>query len=271
MMKPNSRSTDTTESNGTMKQEQYIVSRQDSDMQSDVTTSGGCCSWIQCVDLPFVATEPFCNVEQRTIELHKQLWVCTRTANVAESTNQYTVVLPKLRYTPRLPRTGSMVMLNWCTLDSVATSATVETSLSQTEASLNLADDEQCEEEEEELVYAAPKQGGTQRSTSPCQWGYFVDSTSPTPNADQKPAGEKPSPTGVRVSQSYRRFMSREIEASARYAEYDPTEPINASREIKLLRRVEAQPNLQMNIGSGSVAVKRLAKPRLQEYRNIGP
>jgi hypothetical protein len=250
-----------------------MVSRQDSDLQSDLTNSGGCCSWMQCVDLPFVATEPFRSVEQRTIELHKQLWGCSSTANVARTANQYTVVLPKLRYTPRLPRTGSMVMLNWCTLDSVATSATVETSLSQTEAFLNLADnDEPCEaEEEEELTYAAPQQGDTQRSTSPCQWGYFVDSASPTPNADHEPAGETPSPARVPVSQSYRRFMSREIEASARYIGFDPAEPINSSRETKFLRRVEAQPNLQMNIGSCSVAVKRHAKPRLQEYRNIGP
>jgi hypothetical protein len=220
---------------------------------------------MHCIDLPYVATEPFRSVEWRTIEAHKQLWGCARAANAAQSTNQYTVVLPKMRYTPRLPRTGSMVMSNWCTLDSVATSATVETSLSQTEASVNLADhDEHCEEEDVELTYAAHQQSDTQRSASPCEWGYFVDSSSPAPQADPKAADKLSSSASGRFSQSYRRFMSREIKASARYGGFDHTDPIDASRKRKVLHRVEAQPNLLMDMKSGSVVVKRPAKQRLQ-------
>jgi hypothetical protein len=249
-MMPPTRSTDT-EYNGTASQEQYVIYRQESDMQSDSTSCEGYCSLMRCIDLSYVATEPFRSVEQRTIDAHRQLWGFTSMANAAENTRKYTVVHPRLRYTPRLPRTGSMVMLNWCTLDSVATSATVETSVSQTEASLHLADHDEHsdeEEEEEELEFHMREENNTERSISPCQWGYFVDSSSPPPNAAQAAADDLPSPTRVRFTRSYRRFMSREIAASARYDGFDHTHPIDGPSENKFLRRVAAQPNLQMKL-----------------------
>jgi hypothetical protein len=247
------------------------VSAQRQDDESWHKESYGC--WAYCMDLSYVGTEPSRILELRTTQAHKRL-LLAGSDDPDHPRKRHSIVHPKLEYQPRLPRTGSIVMNNWCVLGSVATTATAETSLSPTQTSASLADLDECVDDDdndddddegddgagieiENILSERCRLGGKPEaatgSVSPCVWGYFVDSsTSSTPSSPSRRNLTDPVEASSRNQDrssftSYRRFMSKELAASARYEGFAPLPSAYVGcRRVGALRRVPAKSNLRI-------------------------
>jgi hypothetical protein len=96
------------------------------------------------------------------------------------------------------------------------------------------------------------KPEGSTINVSPCVWGYFVDSVTPPPPSPSQPNPTNPGEASSSQEQKrssfapYRRFMSKEIAASARYEDFAPVVSADEGRRrVTALQRVPATSNLR--------------------------
>lgn len=215
-----------------------------------MSTCGFSVYFPNCAELSHLPSEKVRSLERRIVNTHKRLWSLMARSNQKRSCATFekpfdqTLVYPMLQYTPRPPRTGSFVMReaskNWCEGGSVSTAATVETAMSNSSSSQNecrsLADLD-ADEEVETICDGGncPKQAVIRcsRSNSPCAWGYFVDTGSPSASRQANPAPWWPE------SSCYRRFLSKELAASERYC------VSSSDGRRQAIHRVKALPNLR--------------------------